>query len=49
MPRPVAVASGPTDWNEARDIISFGFPEQVGNMTWSIPFVFFTGQSLLHK
>jgi hypothetical protein len=29
--------------------ISFGSPEQVGNMTWPIPFVFFTGQSLLHK
>lgn len=28
MPRPVAVASGPTDWNEALDIISFGSPEQ---------------------
>ncbi|GAU49851.1 hypothetical protein TSUD_301570 [Trifolium subterraneum] len=33
MPRPLAVASGPTDWNEALDIISFGSPEQVGNMT----------------
>ncbi|XP_027367381.1 protein MOR1 [Abrus precatorius] len=28
MPRPVAVANGPTDWNEALDIISFGSPEQ---------------------
>ncbi|KAL1343695.1 protein MOR1 isoform X1 [Arachis hypogaea] len=28
MPRPMAVASGPTDWNEAIDIISFGSPEQ---------------------
>ncbi|RYR25949.1 hypothetical protein Ahy_B02g060005 [Arachis hypogaea] len=28
MPRPMAVASGPTDWNEALDIISFGSPEQ---------------------
>ncbi|XP_061370607.1 protein MOR1 [Gastrolobium bilobum] len=28
MPRLVAVATGPTDWNEALDIISFGSPEQ---------------------
>ncbi|KAG5004749.1 hypothetical protein JHK82_028765 [Glycine max] len=28
MPRPMTVASGPTDWNEALDIISFGSPEQ---------------------
>jgi hypothetical protein len=32
MPRPVAVASGPTDWNEALDIISFGSPEQVDDI-----------------
>lgn len=29
MPRLLAGASGPTDWNEALDIISFGSPEQV--------------------
>jgi hypothetical protein len=29
MSRPVAVASTPTDWNEALEIISFGSPEQV--------------------
>ncbi|XP_019427922.1 PREDICTED: protein MOR1-like isoform X1 [Lupinus angustifolius] len=28
MPRPLPVASGPTNWNEALDIISFGSPEQ---------------------
>ncbi|KAK7391401.1 hypothetical protein VNO78_19817 [Psophocarpus tetragonolobus] len=28
MPRPMSVANGPTDWNEALDIISFGSPEQ---------------------
>jgi cytoskeleton-associated protein 5 len=28
MSRPVAVASTPTDWNEALEIISFGSPEQ---------------------
>ncbi|XP_020978108.1 protein MOR1-like [Arachis ipaensis] len=28
MPYPMAVASGPTYWNEALDIISFGSPEQ---------------------
>ncbi|KAH1191484.1 Protein MOR1 [Glycine max] len=28
MPHPMTVASGPTDWNEALDIISFGSPEQ---------------------
>lgn len=37
MPRPVAVASGPTDWNEALDIISFGSPEQVDNITLPLP------------
>ncbi|KAH7538364.1 hypothetical protein FEM48_Zijuj03G0191700 [Ziziphus jujuba var. spinosa] len=29
MPRVLAGGSGPTDWNEALDIISFGSPEQV--------------------
>lgn len=33
MPHPMTVASGPTDWNEALDIISFGSPEQVNRMT----------------
>ncbi|TKY51634.1 MOR1 protein [Spatholobus suberectus] len=28
IPRPITVANGPTDWNEALDIISFGSPEQ---------------------
>ncbi|KAH9795890.1 protein MOR1 [Citrus sinensis] len=28
MPRALASVSGPTDWNEALDIISFGSPEQ---------------------
>ncbi|KAF7820177.1 protein MOR1 [Senna tora] len=28
MPNPFAGAGGPTDWNEALDIISFGSPEQ---------------------
>ncbi|KAI9124426.1 hypothetical protein K1719_004348 [Acacia pycnantha] len=28
MAHPLTVASGPTDWNEALDIISFGSPEQ---------------------
>ncbi|KAL2324840.1 hypothetical protein Fmac_023898 [Flemingia macrophylla] len=28
MPRPMIVGNGPTDWNEALDIISFGSPEQ---------------------
>ena len=32
MPHPMTVASGPTDWNEALDIISFGSPEQVTRM-----------------
>lgn len=32
MPRPLAVGSGPTDWNEALDIISFGSPEQVDSI-----------------
>lgn len=29
MPRALPGANGPTDWNEALDIISFGSPEQV--------------------
>jgi hypothetical protein len=29
MPRALTSASGPTDWNEALDIISFSSPEQV--------------------
>lgn len=29
MPQPLTTANGPTDWNEAMDIISFGSPEQV--------------------
>lgn len=29
VPRVLAGANGPTDWNEALDIISFGSPEQV--------------------
>ncbi|KDP34897.1 hypothetical protein JCGZ_09185 [Jatropha curcas] len=28
MPRPVTSVNGPTDWNEALEIISFGSPEQ---------------------
>ncbi|CAL0321285.1 unnamed protein product [Lupinus luteus] len=28
MPHPLPLASGPADWNEALDIISFGSPEQ---------------------
>ncbi|KAE9589886.1 putative armadillo-like helical, CLASP domain-containing protein [Lupinus albus] len=28
MPHPLPLANGPTDWNEALDIISFGSPEQ---------------------
>lgn len=34
MPHPFAGASGPTDWNEALDIISFGSPEQVDHWLW---------------
>ena len=29
LPRVLGGANGPTDWNEALDIISFGSPEQV--------------------
>uniref|UniRef100_A0A9I9CQR2 Protein MOR1 n=1 Tax=Cucumis melo TaxID=3656 RepID=A0A9I9CQR2_CUCME len=28
VPQPLSAANGPTDWNEAMDIISFGSPEQ---------------------
>ena len=31
LPHAFAGASGPNDWNEALDIISFGSPEQVAN------------------
>lgn len=37
MPQPLSAANGPTDWNEAMDIISFGSPEQVDNYL----FIFF--------
>lgn len=36
MAHPLNVASGPTDWNEALDIISFGSPEQVDGWIISI-------------
>lgn len=36
MPRTVAIASGPTDWNEALEIISFGSPEQVDDVAWPL-------------
>lgn len=29
VPHALASANGPTEWNEALDIISFGSPEQV--------------------
>lgn len=29
IPRAVSSVNGPTDWNEALDIISFGSPDQV--------------------
>lgn len=32
MPHVLSGANGPTDWNEALDIISFGSPEQVWNL-----------------
>lgn len=32
MPHVLGGGSGPTDWNEALDIISFGSPEQVSNL-----------------
>lgn len=42
MPRALAGGSGPTDWNEALDIISFGSPEQVFNLPCQVLiFVFF--------
>lgn len=41
MPRALASVSGPTGWNDALDIISFGSPEQVSNLHWSILFFFF--------
>lgn len=40
MPRALASVSGPTDWNEALDIISFGSPEQVSNLHWPFFFLF---------
>lgn len=36
MPRVLAGGSGPTDWNEALDIISFGSPEQVVNLFYLV-------------
>jgi len=36
MHRPVAVPGGPTDWNEALDMISFGSHDQVDVIAWSL-------------
>lgn len=33
VPQTLASVNGPTDWNEALDIISFGSPEQVSNLS----------------
>ena len=44
MPQPLTTASGPTDWNEAMDIISFGSPEQVKDFFF---FFFFPDEFLL--
>ena len=33
LPHTLASANGPTDWNEALDIISFGSPEQVSSLS----------------
>lgn len=32
VPRTIAGVNGPTDWNEALDIIMFGSPEQVSGL-----------------
>jgi hypothetical protein len=33
VPQALAGVNGPTDWNEALDIISFGSPEQVPSLS----------------
>lgn len=42
VPQPLTTANGPTDWNEAMDIISFGSPEQVNDsLSLSLSLFFF--------
>lgn len=45
VPQSLAGVNGPTDWNEALDIISFGSPEQVSNLSLCRCFFFFSGHS----
>lgn len=41
MPRTLLSANGPTDWNEALDIISFGSPEQVFYISFCLDLIYF--------
>lgn len=47
VPQPLTTANGPTDWNEAMDIISFGSPEQVKNSFFPLWIFSLTGYILL--
>lgn len=40
VPRTIAGVNGPTDWNEALDIIMFGSPEQVSGLCGPILILF---------
>lgn len=40
IPHALPSTTGPTDWNEALDIISFGSPEQVFYCLLSVSFIF---------
>lgn len=41
IPHALPSTTGPTDWNEALDIISFGSPEQVFYCLLSVSFIFY--------
>lgn len=43
VPRTIAGVNGPTDWNEALDIIMFGSPEQVSGLCDPILILFVLG------
>lgn len=45
MPSTTATVSGPADWNEALDIISYGSPEQVSSS--SVQSIDYSNYSLL--
>lgn len=48
-PDSLASANGPTNWNEALDIISFGTPEQVCGLSCVDIFISSVGKIVIHQ